>query len=406
MGALNWLEQAFTSMIVKLESTAFPKRGTLRFEGTGVEVEDDADAEETVVTITAGEGGGVPSSRTITAGNGLTGGGTLAADRTLSANFASSAAAVGSSSAGVAVTVSRGDHVHAHGDLAGGSFHAAADGSNAGFMSAALYTIANNFVTQAKSSNFTVSAARVQHFIVDVNSGDVTATLPTSSRSTGDVIVFDIVNASTNKLICSASDTSLPTEYGTSATTTLNVTSSNAGNGGRFALRWDGSKWVVIDHPRMRNNVAAYAGFGVNSGYWISPVHRWDPKDGQYERERVEKIDPVTTTNATTTTVLSRTHSTASTMVEAKMVARGVNTASGEAISLRVSAMFRKGPSGDLAQIGTTSDEGKTPSGSSLTWAATIALGATNVIDFKVTGESGKTIKWFCTCETVEDNFA
>ena len=61
----------------------------------------------------ASDVGAVGSARTISAGNGLTGGGDLSADRTLSANFSSSAAALGVSAAGTATTVSRGDHVHA-----------------------------------------------------------------------------------------------------------------------------------------------------------------------------------------------------------------------------------------------------------------------------------------------------
>ena len=62
--------------------------------------------------------GFVPTSRTITAGNGLTGGGSLASDITLSANFsATTPLALGSATAGVAITLSRGDHVHPALDL-------------------------------------------------------------------------------------------------------------------------------------------------------------------------------------------------------------------------------------------------------------------------------------------------
>jgi len=46
-------------------------------------------------------------------------------------------AAVGVAAVGVGTTVARADHVHAHGDQAGGSLHAAATTSVAGFMSAA-----------------------------------------------------------------------------------------------------------------------------------------------------------------------------------------------------------------------------------------------------------------------------
>jgi hypothetical protein len=57
--------------------------------------------------------GFVPTSRTITAGDGLTGGGSLASNISLAANFsATTPSALGAASAGIANTVSRGDHVH------------------------------------------------------------------------------------------------------------------------------------------------------------------------------------------------------------------------------------------------------------------------------------------------------
>ena len=57
--------------------------------------------------------GFVPTSRTITAGDGLTGGGSLTSNITLAANFsATTPSALGTASAGTSVAVSRGDHVH------------------------------------------------------------------------------------------------------------------------------------------------------------------------------------------------------------------------------------------------------------------------------------------------------
>jgi len=61
----------------------------------------------------------VPTSRTITAGNGLTGGGDLSANRSFAVDFyASTPSAGGTASAGVATQPSRGDHVHPAVDLA------------------------------------------------------------------------------------------------------------------------------------------------------------------------------------------------------------------------------------------------------------------------------------------------
>ena len=64
----------------------------------------------------------VPTSRTITAGNGITGGGDLSANRSFAVDFyTSSPSAGGTASAGVATQPSRGDHVHPAVDLASGT---------------------------------------------------------------------------------------------------------------------------------------------------------------------------------------------------------------------------------------------------------------------------------------------
>ena len=79
----------------------------------------DATGRVTSATTTAlSVTGFVPTTRTITAGNGLTGGGSLASDITLTANFSSTTPlALGSATAGVANTLSRGDHIHPALDL-------------------------------------------------------------------------------------------------------------------------------------------------------------------------------------------------------------------------------------------------------------------------------------------------
>lgn len=73
----------------------------------------DAETQTIDVTATAADVGAVPAARTITAGTGLTGGGDLAADRTISADLSSSnGAALGTAAPGVATTIARADHVH------------------------------------------------------------------------------------------------------------------------------------------------------------------------------------------------------------------------------------------------------------------------------------------------------
>lgn len=61
--------------------------------------------------------------------------------------------AIGSATAGTATSASKSDHVHAHGNQAAGSLlHAAADGTNNGFMSAAHYTRLETLKTGVASS--------------------------------------------------------------------------------------------------------------------------------------------------------------------------------------------------------------------------------------------------------------
>lgn len=78
----------------------------------------------------------------VTAGNGLTGGGT-GGSPTLSASYGSPVAVGSANADGSANTLARSDHVHAHGDQAGGTLHSAATTGTAGFMSAADKTKLN-----------------------------------------------------------------------------------------------------------------------------------------------------------------------------------------------------------------------------------------------------------------------
>lgn len=54
--------------------------------------------------------------------------------------FNGTPSSLGVAAAGSSELFARGDHVHAHGNLAGGTLHSLADGSNAGFMSSANFT--------------------------------------------------------------------------------------------------------------------------------------------------------------------------------------------------------------------------------------------------------------------------
>lgn len=91
--------------------------------GSGVSIPvltvDDKGRVTAATTASVSISGYVPDTRTITAGSGLLGGGSLAANRTFSVDFYSSTPqALGAASAGVSTAAARGDHVHPAVDLA------------------------------------------------------------------------------------------------------------------------------------------------------------------------------------------------------------------------------------------------------------------------------------------------
>jgi len=96
----------------------------------------------TIQTSAATVSGGVPSVNGIAGAVTIAGAGTTSvqtAGSTITVTGPAFGAPVGvgaSSSAGVATTIARADHVHAHGDQAGGSLHATATVGSAGFLSA------------------------------------------------------------------------------------------------------------------------------------------------------------------------------------------------------------------------------------------------------------------------------
>lgn len=72
--------------------------------------------------------------------------------------FSGTPSPLGTAGAGDSTLAARGNHVHAHGDLAGGTLHALASGSAAGFMSAAHYTKVEALPTAATINGRTLTA--------------------------------------------------------------------------------------------------------------------------------------------------------------------------------------------------------------------------------------------------------
>jgi len=68
-------------------------------------------------------------------------------------------AAVGTAAIGVGTTAARADHVHAHGTQLGGTLHANADGSTAGFLTSTHYTYLTTITPVYTAGNIAFSAA-------------------------------------------------------------------------------------------------------------------------------------------------------------------------------------------------------------------------------------------------------
>lgn len=125
--------------------------GTKITDLTSLAVAPDAADVVPIVDVSTGETkkittallvgtGSVPTSRTLTAGVGLTGGGDLTANRSFAVDIAgTSPQPIGTATPGASGKVSDRDHVHAHGNQAGGSLHALATKDADGFVAAADY---------------------------------------------------------------------------------------------------------------------------------------------------------------------------------------------------------------------------------------------------------------------------
>lgn len=103
-------------------------------------------------TIAVAVSSGVPTTRTLTAGNGLDGGGDLSADRSFSVELDGASLAV--SASGLKVNVLATDAQHGDLALGDGTLHAAATNAVAGFLSAAQKTTLQALVTASAAAAF------------------------------------------------------------------------------------------------------------------------------------------------------------------------------------------------------------------------------------------------------------
>lgn len=160
---------------------------------------------------------------------------------TLSDSTPSSVAAAGS--AGASASASRADHAHAHGTQAGGSLHADANGSTAGFLSAAKFTEIGNATTAIAS----ILSAGL--FDGDAAGGDLTGTYPNPTLASNAVETTNITDAnvtnaklanmaaSTIKGRAAGAGTGVPTDLSAAqATAILDAVVGDSGAGGTKGL--------------------------------------------------------------------------------------------------------------------------------------------------------------------------
>ncbi len=145
---MGWASEIFLGIRrIFADGEPLPARGAINF--VGAVVTDNPDEDRIDVDATGGGGGGVPTTRTLTAGLGLTGGGSLAADRTINVGANGDGSILANANdiqVGILATDAQ------HGVRGGGTQHAAANSGTAGFMSAADKVILDAATASAGAS--------------------------------------------------------------------------------------------------------------------------------------------------------------------------------------------------------------------------------------------------------------
>lgn len=187
---------------VQGDGTAVNSRTILNFTGAGVAASDDGANSRINITVPGGGGVGFltvqENGSTVEAAaivlncqNGIvaTSGGTNTAN--LNADYGTSTQPLGTAAAGTSVTLSRADHVHAHGDQAGGTLHSVVTTSVNGFMSAADKTKVNNL---NPNGGFASQASFVERTTIFTTSSSTYVAFLTTTFTTSSTAAFLVIN--------------------------------------------------------------------------------------------------------------------------------------------------------------------------------------------------------------------
>lgn len=152
-------------------------------------------------------------------------------------------AEVGTAAVGAGTTAARADHVHAHGNQAGGSLHANATTSVAGFMSAADKTALDaaapalrNIISETGTTR-TLTSEPSGSIVGFTNGSAITVTVPTRTAGTE----ITLVQTNTGQITLSASGVTFVYDDATWATPP-----ASAAEGCALTLIWLASTTVIV----------------------------------------------------------------------------------------------------------------------------------------------------------------
>jgi Tfp pilus assembly protein FimT len=186
---------------VQDEGTLVNSRTIINFTGSGVAVSDDGGNSRVNVIISGGSGVGITvqengstvesTATVLNFQNGIiaTSGGSNIAN--LNIDYGTSTQPLGTAAAGTSVTLSRADHVHAHGDQAGGTLHPVVTTSVNGFMSAADKTLINKL---DPNGGFASQASFVERTTIFTTSSTTYVAFLTTTFTTSSTAAFLVIN--------------------------------------------------------------------------------------------------------------------------------------------------------------------------------------------------------------------
>lgn len=272
-----------------------------------------------------------------------------------------------------------------------------ASGSSGTSLTESEQAAVDGAVPQLKSTSFATTSARNAWYTLDTSSVAITATISATSRVIGDTVRFTDIsgNAATRNVTLTQSGGG--TTLDTDTSMILNT------NGFDVVLRWNGTYWEVLNHPRASDLSALVGGLhGSTPGTsLISPYQiDWNPgKLGSVVESNYHNFG-IVTSNATPVLCASSQTIAVNMRTDVIIIARASSLSSH--VTFEKAALFKR-DGGTLSLVGTVVDKGTVPTPYGGAWDLTIALGADNTWEAHVVGEAATEIFWNVTVRTFLD---